>query len=89
MRYTNWDVLLFPEGSKTPLQEFKTSCYVTDDPGNDFFFFANGHGNVRFLHTYAPWPNFVIFTSANLGVFWLKSIFAKYHRLVPKEEDHA
>lgn len=33
MRYTNWDVLLFPEGSKVPLQEFKTSCYVTEDPG--------------------------------------------------------
>lgn len=33
MRYTNWDVLLFPEGSKVPLQEFKTGCYVTEDPG--------------------------------------------------------
>ena len=36
MRYTNWDVLLFPEGSKVPLQEFQTSCYVTEDPGTSF-----------------------------------------------------
>ena len=34
MRYMNWDVLLFPDGSKTPLQEFKTNCFVTQDPGN-------------------------------------------------------
>lgn len=33
MRYMNWDVLLFPEGSKTPIQEFKTNCYITQDPG--------------------------------------------------------
>lgn len=33
MRYINWDILLFPDGSKVPLQEFKTRCYVTEDPG--------------------------------------------------------
>ena len=33
MRYMNWDVLLFPDGSKVPLQEFKTGCFVTQDLG--------------------------------------------------------
>jgi hypothetical protein len=28
MRYENWDVLLFPDGSKVPIQEFKTQCHV-------------------------------------------------------------
>ncbi|PMD25145.1 hypothetical protein NA56DRAFT_565658 [Hyaloscypha hepaticicola] len=32
MRYQNWDVLLFPELSKIPLQEFKVSCSVIQDP---------------------------------------------------------
>ncbi|KAM5475765.1 hypothetical protein McanCB56680_008028 [Microsporum canis] len=31
MRFENWDVLLFPEGSKVPRQEFKTNCFVTRD----------------------------------------------------------
>ncbi|PYI32798.1 hypothetical protein BP00DRAFT_445219 [Aspergillus indologenus CBS 114.80] len=31
MRYENWDVLIFPETSKVPLQEFKTQCFVTKD----------------------------------------------------------
>jgi|SRR5271155_4381491 len=33
MRYQDWDVLLFPEGSKAPIQEFKTQCHVTRDLG--------------------------------------------------------
>jgi hypothetical protein len=33
MRYENWDVLLFPAGSKVPLQEFKTQCFATRDLG--------------------------------------------------------
>jgi hypothetical protein len=33
MRYQNWDVLIFPERSKVPLQEFKTQCLVTQDHG--------------------------------------------------------
>ncbi|KAJ5806912.1 hypothetical protein N7474_010504 [Penicillium riverlandense] len=33
MRYENWDVLLFPETCKTPMQEFKTQCFVTKDRG--------------------------------------------------------
>ncbi|PMD51800.1 uncharacterized protein K444DRAFT_647793 [Hyaloscypha bicolor E] len=32
MRYQNWDVLLFPDLSKIPFQEFKTSCSVVQDP---------------------------------------------------------
>ncbi|CAL3962013.1 unnamed protein product [Diplocarpon coronariae] len=32
MRYQNWDVLLFPDQFKVPLQEFKTSCQVIQDP---------------------------------------------------------
>jgi hypothetical protein len=31
MRYENWDVLLFLEGSRVPIQEFKTQCFVTKD----------------------------------------------------------
>lgn len=31
MRYENWDILLFPEGSRVPVQEFKTQCFVTKD----------------------------------------------------------
>ncbi|PLB49584.1 hypothetical protein P170DRAFT_510115 [Aspergillus steynii IBT 23096] len=34
MRYENWDVLLFPESSKVPLQEFKTQCFVIKDTGS-------------------------------------------------------
>ncbi|KAI5279113.1 hypothetical protein KEM52_004512 [Ascosphaera acerosa] len=34
MRYEDWDVIIFPEGSKVPIQEFKTQCFVTKDaPG--------------------------------------------------------
>ncbi|KAK2879552.1 hypothetical protein FQN49_000772 [Arthroderma sp. PD_2] len=33
MRFEGWDVLLFPDGSKVPLQEFKTHCFVTKDHG--------------------------------------------------------
>ena len=33
MRYTNWDVLIFSEAedTKTPLQEFRTTCEVIQD----------------------------------------------------------
>lgn len=33
MRYQNWDVLVFPDQCKIPLQEFKTACQVIQDPG--------------------------------------------------------
>ncbi|TVY81836.1 hypothetical protein LSUE1_G003008 [Lachnellula suecica] len=31
MRYQSWDVLVFPDQSKIPLQEFKTACQVVQD----------------------------------------------------------
>ncbi|KAK7739246.1 hypothetical protein SLS62_011272 [Diatrype stigma] len=31
MRYEDWDVLLFPKGSKVPMKEFKTNCHVIQD----------------------------------------------------------
>ncbi|KAI9729326.1 MAG: hypothetical protein M1834_006997 [Cirrosporium novae-zelandiae] len=31
MRYQNWDVLLFPENHRAPIQEFKTACNVIQD----------------------------------------------------------
>ena len=31
MRYANWDVLLFADGSRVPMQEFKTACYAVHD----------------------------------------------------------
>lgn len=36
MRYENWDILLFPEGSKVPVQEFKTQCFVTKDADSPY-----------------------------------------------------
>jgi len=31
MRYENWDVIVFPRDSHIPIQEFKTTCYVSQD----------------------------------------------------------
>lgn len=31
MRYDNWDVIVFPRDSHVPIQEFKTTCYATQD----------------------------------------------------------
>lgn len=36
MRYENWDVLLFQEGSRVPIQEFKTQCFVTRDTDSPY-----------------------------------------------------
>ncbi|OQE76303.1 hypothetical protein PENNAL_c0068G06676 [Penicillium nalgiovense] len=36
MRYRNWDVLLFAGGSKVPIQEFKTQCFVTKDKDSPY-----------------------------------------------------
>ncbi|CAI6339261.1 unnamed protein product [Periconia digitata] len=30
MRYSNWDVILFPRDSPVPIQEFKTACYTSE-----------------------------------------------------------
>jgi len=32
MRFQDWDVLLFPQGSHVPLREFRTACYAQQDP---------------------------------------------------------
>ncbi|TKA77923.1 hypothetical protein B0A55_03717 [Friedmanniomyces simplex] len=32
MRYQDWDVLLFPQGSHVPLREFRTACFSQQDP---------------------------------------------------------
>jgi hypothetical protein len=31
MRYDDWDVILFPKDSQTPIQEFRTACYHAND----------------------------------------------------------
>lgn len=33
MRYQDWDVILFPESSNIPFQEFRTACFCAQDPG--------------------------------------------------------
>lgn len=48
MRYENWDVLLFPENSKVPIQEFKTQCFVIKDRGTyDIRELSRLHTNIR------------------------------------------
>ncbi|KAJ5807547.1 hypothetical protein N7447_011003 [Penicillium robsamsonii] len=50
MRYRNWDVLLFPGGSKVPIQEFKTQCFVTKDKDSPYLH------NAVFLGPHAHLP---------------------------------
>lgn len=52
MRYGNWDVLLFPELSRVPIQEFKTQCFVTKDKDSPNLHSAAYHGP----HLYYPDP---------------------------------
>ncbi|KAJ6098661.1 hypothetical protein N7467_000196 [Penicillium canescens] len=52
MRYGNWDVLLFPELSRVPIQEFKTQCFVTKDKDSPNLHSAAYHGP----HPYYPDP---------------------------------
>lgn len=33
MRYDNWDIILFPEDSNIPIQEYRTACYLSRDEG--------------------------------------------------------
>ena len=33
MRYDNWDVILFPEDSNIPIQEYRTACFFSRDEG--------------------------------------------------------
>ncbi|KAH9826323.1 hypothetical protein Tdes44962_MAKER03583 [Teratosphaeria destructans] len=32
MRYLDWDALIFPQGSHVPLREFRTNCYLQQEP---------------------------------------------------------
>ncbi|KAJ5698213.1 hypothetical protein N7462_000218 [Penicillium macrosclerotiorum] len=66
MRYENWDVLLFPEGSKVPVQEFKTQCFVTKDTDSPYlhnptilgpstyFPVQSNYGQLPVLTTFVP-----------------------------------
>ncbi|KAJ5659055.1 hypothetical protein N7507_005506 [Penicillium longicatenatum] len=66
MRYENWDVLLFPESCKVPVQEFKTQCFVTKDTESPYlqisasmsppsYYPAQGNvGQVPVLTTFIP-----------------------------------
>ncbi|KAJ5979941.1 hypothetical protein N7481_007239 [Penicillium waksmanii] len=68
MRYENWDVLLFSDESKAPIQEFKTQCFVTKDLDSPYLkyhstfgaantYFYPHHGNVGqlpILTTFIP-----------------------------------
>ncbi|RJE19698.1 hypothetical protein PHISCL_07973 [Aspergillus sclerotialis] len=66
MRYENWDVLLFPENSKIPIQEFKTQCFVTKDRESPYlhspsiinptsYFLPQGNlGHLPVLTTFVP-----------------------------------
>jgi len=31
MRFQDWDILLFPDGSHVPIQEFRTACFLVQD----------------------------------------------------------
>lgn len=42
MRYEDWDLLIFPQDSKIPLQEFKTQCHVVHNP--EFAFTSGSYG---------------------------------------------
>lgn len=78
MRYENWDVLLFSQGSKVPVQEFKTQCFVTRDrdyPPVPLFLICLGsqgvvslllHANTDFQCTESPYLQAQAFTSPGL-----------------------
>ncbi|OQO01953.1 hypothetical protein B0A48_12426 [Cryoendolithus antarcticus] len=57
MRYQDWDVLLFPEGSHVPLKEFKTTCYAVQSSGNAEYSssaYAGVHTVTPLLTTFVP-----------------------------------
>ena len=64
MRYENWDVLIFPEGTKVPLQEFKTQCFVMKDmespylqnasSGHSYYPIQGNYGQLPVLTTFIP-----------------------------------
>jgi len=36
MRFGDWDILLFPDASHVPLQEFRTACFVVQEGKSSF-----------------------------------------------------
>ncbi|KAJ6104160.1 hypothetical protein N7523_010480 [Penicillium sp. IBT 18751x] len=64
MRYENWDVLIFPEGTKVPVQEFKTQCFVIKDmespylqsvsSGHSYYPIQGNYGQLPVLTTFIP-----------------------------------
>ncbi|KAJ5951746.1 uncharacterized protein N7479_010159 [Penicillium vulpinum] len=68
MRYRNWDVLLFPGGSKVPIQEFKTQCFVTKDKDSPYL-----HNEV-FLGPHAHHPNPGIFNQLPVLTTFIPSL---------------
>ncbi|CAI7651708.1 unnamed protein product [Penicillium discolor] len=68
MRYRNWDVLLFPEGSKVPIQEFKTQCFVTKDKDSPYI-----HSGV-FLGHHAHHPEQGVFNQLPVLTTFIPSL---------------
>ncbi|KGO43082.1 hypothetical protein PEX1_068690 [Penicillium expansum] len=68
MRYRNWDVLLFPEGSKVPIQEFKTQCFVTKDKDSPYL-----HSAV-FLGHHAHHPESAVFNQLPVLTTFIPSL---------------
>ena len=59
MRYDNWDVILFPEGSNIPIPEYRTACYLSRDEGEhlrpNVCFWAIHVDEIE-LTLFARWP---------------------------------
>ena len=68
MRYRNWDVLLFPGGSKAPIQEFKTQCFVTKDKDSPYL------QNAVFLGPHAHHPEPGIFNQLPVLTTFIPSL---------------
>lgn len=69
MRYDNWDVILFPEGSNIPIPEYRTACYLSRDEGehlgSNVSFWAIRVDGVEL--TSARWPR----TTDTSNVHWV------------------
>ncbi|KAJ5189825.1 hypothetical protein N7472_008839 [Penicillium cf. griseofulvum] len=68
MRYRNWDVLLFPGGSKVPIQEFKTQCFVTKDKDSPYLH------NAAFLGPHAHLPEQGVFNQLPVLTTFIPSL---------------
>ncbi|OQE35179.1 hypothetical protein PENCOP_c014G01058 [Penicillium coprophilum] len=68
MRYRNWDVLLFPGGSKVPIQEFKTQCFVTKDKDSPYLH------NAVFIGPHAHLPEQCVFNQLPVLTTFIPSL---------------